>query len=195
MHSSIRQSILTLATKFANELIGLVWKGLSIQLAAIDQPGVALAIGGRRTRRSANDLGAAADRILATLAKSAGGLRAEVLRARVGMSRPALGRPLKVLLASGRVRKTGQKRATVYLLGTSAAKGRAAAAGKQMPAARPEKRTAAKAAKRAGRSKSSAKPNRKTRSSRTPLGKTPAAKNATPATKTAAASKAAATAN
>ncbi len=195
MNSPIRESIRTLATKFADELLELVRNGLSKELAAKDQPVVALPKGrGRRTRRSAKDLGAAADRILATLAKSAGGFRAEVLRARVGMSRPALLRPLRMLLASGRVRKTGQKRATVYLLGSSAAKGRAAAAATQAPGGQTEKRTTAKAARRAGRPKSSAKPNGKTRSSRTPLAKTPAAKKVPRVTKAAAASKAAATA-
>ena len=149
MNSPLRESIRTLATKFADELLGLVWNGLSDQLAPSDPPAGALARGGRRPRRSAEDIGAAADRILATLAKSAGGLRAEVLRARVGMSRPALGRPPKMLLASGRVQKTGQKRATVYLLGTSAEKGRAAAAPAPAARAKTEKRTAAKAAKTA----------------------------------------------
>jgi hypothetical protein len=195
MNSPMRESIRTLATKFADELLGLVWNGLARELAARDPPVAALPKGrGRRTRRSAEDLGAAADRILATLAKSTGGLRAEVLRARVGMSRPDFGRPLKMLLASGRLKKTGQKRATVYLLGTSAKKGRAAAASEQAPAAQTEKRTAAKAAKRTARAESSVKPNRKTKSSKTRVGRSPDAKNAPPVTKTAAVSKAATTA-
>ena len=150
MNAALRESIRTLATKFADELLGLVWNGLEGELAAKDPPGVALPNDrGRRTRRSAEDLGAAADRILATLSKSTSGLRAEVLRARLGISRPDLGRPLKMLLASGRVKKTGQKRATVYLLGSSAEKGRAAAAPAQAARAKTEKRTAARAAKTA----------------------------------------------
>jgi hypothetical protein len=43
------------------------------------------------------------------------------------MSRTAMGRPIKLLLSSGRVRKTGAKRSTVYALGSERkAKGKAA---------------------------------------------------------------------
>ena len=72
---------------------------------------------GKRVRRSASDLKGAVDKIVATLrAAGARGLRAEVLRKRVGLGRRAMMRPVALAISSKRVRKTGEKRATTYFL-------------------------------------------------------------------------------
>src|SRR5262249_11315696 len=118
MNDSVRQSIVALVTRFADELLATVWNGLSAELEAGDAR--ALPSGaGRRVRRTEDVIAAAAETIAAVLGRSAGGLRAEELRRRVGMTRLELARPLKTLLKAGRVKKTGEKRATVYSLGTA----------------------------------------------------------------------------
>jgi hypothetical protein len=63
-----------------------------------------------------------ADRMVAVLGKSPAGVRAEVPRAKLAASRSQLGRPMVMLLASGRVKKTGERRSTVYYLGGTAAR-------------------------------------------------------------------------
>ena len=132
MNANIRDSVVRLATQFAEDLLALVWDGLSEELEAGARAVPAGAALGRRTRRTDADVRADGEKILATLGKSPGGLRAEDLRAKLGMSRPAIGRPLKLLIGEGRVRKTGEKRATVYHLGNGAkAKARKPAAEKQ----------------------------------------------------------------
>jgi hypothetical protein len=152
MHSSIRESIVSLATKFADDLLAIVWGGLAAELATNERSAPALTAARRpRARRSEGDLRAAADRILAALGKAPGGLRSEDLRSQVGMSRAAMGRPLKMLLASGRVRKTGEKRTTAYHAGGAPAK--AAAEPKASASARPK---AARPAKKAPKAKAKA---------------------------------------
>ena len=133
MNANLRDSVMRLATHFAEELLQLVWSGLSEELEAGGRSAAPVGDGGRRARRSEADVRADGDRILAVLGKAPAGLRAEDLRAKLGMSRPAIGRPLKLLIAAGRVRKTGEKRATVYSLGAPAAK----------PKAKPAKKAAA----------------------------------------------------
>ncbi len=72
---------------------------------------------GKRVRRSSSDLEGAVGKIVATLrAAGAKGLRAEVLRKRVGLGRRAMMRPVALALSSKRIRKTGEKRATTYFL-------------------------------------------------------------------------------
>jgi hypothetical protein len=157
MNASIQQSIASLATRFADEILRVITEGLAQTLSAGDASlPVALGRRTRARRRTEADLSGASDRIVATLEKNSGELRAEDLRAKAGMTRAAMGRPLKMLLASGRVRKTGQKRSTVYRLAGTAATAPAAkappssnAAKKALPEkakAKPNGKAAAKAA-------------------------------------------------
>src|SRR5262249_27529806 len=129
----------------------------------------------------------AARQITAILGRSAGGLRAEELRKRVDMTRADLGRPMKMLLAAGQVKKTGQKRATVYSLGASGA--RATEAAKAAGPTSGAKRQPAKTARRSR--KASIKARRG--AAKKPAGKLAGAKKApaTKAARTAAAPKAA----
>lgn len=58
------------------------------------------------------------DRIFDLLQKSSGGMRAEQIREALNVEAKELPRPLADALASGRVTKTGQKRATTYFAGS-----------------------------------------------------------------------------
>lgn len=70
--------------------------------------------GGRLPRRSAGDIEGVIDRIVGLLKESPEGLRAEQIREQLGLQAKELPRPLKEALDSGRLSKSGQKRATTY---------------------------------------------------------------------------------
>ena len=74
--------------------------------------------GGRLGRRTQNDITAMVESIVDILAKSAGGLRSEQIRSALNVEAKELPRPLAEALSSGRVTKTGQKRATTYFAGS-----------------------------------------------------------------------------
>ena len=76
---------------------------------------------GRLKRRSADDIAAALERIVALLKTNPGGLRAEQIRKELGMLAKELPRPLGDGLAARTLRKKGQKRATVYFAGATGA--------------------------------------------------------------------------
>jgi hypothetical protein len=69
---------------------------------------------GRLKRRSPDDIAEALDRVLALVKKSKTGLRAEQIRATLGMQSKEMPRVLKEGLAKKKLRTTGQKRATTY---------------------------------------------------------------------------------
>jgi hypothetical protein len=103
---------------------------------------------GRLPRRSPAALAKVVDEIEQLLRKHADGLRAEQIRAELGLEAREMPRPLAEGLKDGRLTKTGDKRATTYFAGS----GKAASA----------KKTAAKAkAKGASRSKRSPRRARK----------------------------------
>ena len=54
------------------------------------------------------------DRIVSVVGKAASGLRAEQIRAALGVEAKELPRPLADAVSAGRLTKTGQKRATTY---------------------------------------------------------------------------------
>jgi len=71
--------------------------------------------GGRSRRRSVDDVSEMVDRIVELLkGSSATGLRAEQIRAALGVNAKDLPLPIAVALQGKRVRKRGHKRATVY---------------------------------------------------------------------------------
>jgi hypothetical protein len=110
--------------------------------------------GGRLARRSAGDIAGVVDRIAALLRTSAKGLRAEQIRQKLGLQAKEMPRPLKEGLSSGRLGKSGRKRATTYFV-----KGAGVAAPAVSSAARPA--AAKKARKPAGKA-----PARKARTAR-----------------------------
>jgi hypothetical protein len=69
---------------------------------------------GRLKRRSSEDIGKVLDDVVALVKKNRDGLRAEQIRAELSLQAKELPRVLKEGLGSKRLRKTGQKRATVY---------------------------------------------------------------------------------
>ena len=71
----------------------------------------------RRARRPSADVAAPVERIATIVGRSPSGLRAEVLRERLKVSRNELARPLRVALTPRRIRKTGERRQTLYLPG------------------------------------------------------------------------------
>lgn len=74
--------------------------------------------GGRLGRRSAGDITRMIESIVDVLTKSASGLRAEQIRETLGVEAKELPRPLAEAISSGRITKSGQKRATTYFAGT-----------------------------------------------------------------------------
>jgi hypothetical protein len=70
--------------------------------------------GGRLARRSAEDISAMVDRIVALLARKPKGLRAEQIRDELSLEAKELPRPIAEALRSRKVTKSGQKRATTY---------------------------------------------------------------------------------
>ena len=69
---------------------------------------------GRLKRRSSEDIGQVLDSVVALVKKNKDGLRAEQIRTELSLQAKELPRVLKEGLSSKRLRKTGQKRATVY---------------------------------------------------------------------------------
>lgn len=68
-----------------------------------------------RVRRSGESLQAAGDRILKLLSANKKGLRIEQINKELGAKPKELARPILKLLEDGKIKKTGQKRATTYL--------------------------------------------------------------------------------
>jgi hypothetical protein len=69
---------------------------------------------GRLPRRSADEISAALDQIVALVSKNKDGLRAEQIRSELGMQAKELPRVLKEGLNTKKLRSKGQKRATTY---------------------------------------------------------------------------------
>jgi hypothetical protein len=68
----------------------------------------------RLARRSADDIASVADSIVSLVKKHHGGLRAEQIRAELGIAKNAWMRPLELALSSKKLTKKGEKRATTY---------------------------------------------------------------------------------
>ena len=69
---------------------------------------------GRLQRRSADDIVKALEQVVALVKKSKAGLRAEQIRAQLGMQSKEMPRILKEGVAKKHLRTRGQKRATTY---------------------------------------------------------------------------------
>jgi hypothetical protein len=126
MEAGIREKVAALAARFAEEVIGVISASIAAQLSSA-AGGAPRGRGDRgrsldagrpgRVRRSASQLGAISDRIVAELSRRPDGVRAEELRAALGLPRSAMARPIAQLLAAKRIRKTGEKRRTTYFVG------------------------------------------------------------------------------
>lgn len=69
---------------------------------------------GTRVRRSADQLVADGEKIVKLLGANKTGLRIEQINKSLGAATGQLARPILKLLADGKIKKTGQKRATMY---------------------------------------------------------------------------------
>ncbi len=128
MSTSLRQHLNDLASSFANGVLAAIRTASIEDLLAESGSGRRLpgarggAAGraprgpGRLPRRSAEDIGQVLDRITGLLKSSPKGLRAEEIRQRLNLLSKELPRPLKEGLSSGRLGKSGNKRATTYFL-------------------------------------------------------------------------------
>jgi hypothetical protein len=127
---TLRSQLDSLAASFASAVVDAI-RGASLhELVASDgraAPGprpaaspAAKAIGakttrsGRLKRRSSEDIGMVLDQVVALVKKNKDGLRAEQIRTELSLQAKELPRVLKEGLRSKRLRKAGQKRATVY---------------------------------------------------------------------------------
>ena len=137
--SNLRSTIETLASSFAADVLAAL-RGASLEeLVSVTSGGRTHAVksaghevgngkraaapaprgrGGRRVRRSKNDLAGMITKIVAALAKSEAGLRSEQLRDALGVQAKELPRPLKEALSSGAITKMGERRGTVYFAGS-----------------------------------------------------------------------------
>ena len=133
--SNLKKTIEDLAADFAlsiidalraasiDELTGVGRNGVRTPRAGAARP-VGLDVGrrgGRLGRRSANDIGRMIESIVTLLESRPEGLRAEQIREELAVQAKELPRPLADALASGRIKKAGQKRATTYLIGEGGA--------------------------------------------------------------------------
>jgi|HubBroStandDraft_1064217.scaffolds.fasta_scaffold480988_1 hypothetical protein len=140
MSASLRDSIQQLAAQFADGVLGAI-RGSSLEEVLAEtvgggrrgpgrprknpvaSPPAAVVRtahrrrGGRLGRRSVKQLGNVVDRIAQLLASHPKGLRAEQIRARLGLSAKEMPRPIAMALESKRITKTGEKRATTYYAG------------------------------------------------------------------------------
>lgn len=76
----------------------------------------------RRVRRSPSDIGKVVEDILALLGKHPEGLRSEQIREALNLQAKELPRPLAEGLGDGRIKKSGERRATTYFVGEGKAK-------------------------------------------------------------------------
>jgi hypothetical protein len=139
MPPSLRSNLDELASSFANDVLHAIRSASIEELlaesmgggrrvaarteAAVSSPATsrAPAAGGRRragrlARRSAGDIAGVVDRIVGLLRASPKGLRAEQIRQKLGFQSKELPRPLKEAVDTGRLGKSGRKRATTYFV-------------------------------------------------------------------------------
>lgn len=152
MPTPLRVRLNDLASMFAASVLGAI-RGASLEelltessrgraVRAPSGSAKAIAPGARRRngrlpRRSAKDIAGVIHQIEALLKAHPKGLRAEQIRTQLGLQAKELPRPLKEGLDAGRFSKSGQKRATTYVVkgvaGSVRSAKRRAAGGKKRP--------------------------------------------------------------
>ena len=139
----LRQRLNELASAFASQLLAAI-RGASLADLIADsssqRPGRPIGRSpagssprkaGRLPRRSESEIADVIERVVSLLRQNPKGLRAEQIRKKLSLQAKELPRPLKDALDSGRLSKSGQKRATVYVAkgGAGARVGRRVSAG------------------------------------------------------------------
>lgn len=133
--SNLRSTIQTLAARFAESVIEALRSASLDEITGVTsgatrgRPRAAgggeaapsrgrRAGGGRLARRSADDIQAMVQSIVDLVGKHPDGLRAEQIRASLGVDAKELPRPLAEAVSAGVLTKSGQKRATTYSSGS-----------------------------------------------------------------------------
>lgn len=130
--SNLRNTLEALAARFAESVIDALRsasleeitgvtsgaRGARPRAAATETSAKKRGGGGRLARRTADDIQGMVQTIVDLVAKHEGGLRAEQIRASLGVDAKELPRPLAEAVASGALTKSGQKRATTYSVGS-----------------------------------------------------------------------------
>jgi len=136
MSTALRQTIEAHAQKFAVALIDALRSASLDELASVTG-GLAAAAparaprgaktteaapkatkkAGRLGRRSPDDIAQTLESIVALVAKHADGLRAEQIKAALNLDKREMPKPIAEGLKSGVLKKSGNKRATVYTAG------------------------------------------------------------------------------
>jgi hypothetical protein len=137
MSSSLRQTLNQLASSFAADVLSTIrsapLEDVQAGASAGGRPALSAAAsraltaaplpeaaasgrrrGGRLPRRSSDDIERVVASIVFLLKQSPRGLRAEQIREGLGLQAKELPRPLKEALESGKLSRSGQKRATTY---------------------------------------------------------------------------------
>ena len=129
--SNLRQTIESQAVQFANAIVQALRSASLDELVSITSGGgrapsprapatkttVAAPKPGRLGRRSPTDIARTLDNIVAVLTAHPEGLRAEQIKAALNLDTREVPRPIAEGLKSGVLKKSGQKRATVYTVG------------------------------------------------------------------------------
>jgi hypothetical protein len=127
MPQSIESVIQDLSLKFAESLIGALRTMSLEEILSAKSGGGAPARNARRApapkaklnkgrlaRRSPADIEKMTTQIITLLKATKKGLRAEEIRAKLGISKPELASPIEGALKSKKITKKGKKRATTY---------------------------------------------------------------------------------
>jgi DNA-binding GntR family transcriptional regulator len=120
MPSTLRTTLERLTTTFA-EAVYEAMRNASLdeilnvsQAAASSSRAAPAKAAGTRGRRSKEDISATAAKIVALVTAKKSGMRAEAIRAELGVAQKDLALPLARALATKKLRKSGAKRATTY---------------------------------------------------------------------------------
>ena len=127
MSTQLHATIQKLSDDFASHIVQAI-RGMSLEEIATlggarrapgrpakaTAPRHTLRATGRLKRRSTADLGKTVDKIVAIVKAHKKGINAEDIRAALNVPRKVLPRPMKMALASKKIRKKGHKRATMY---------------------------------------------------------------------------------
>ena len=127
---------------------------------------------GRLQRRSASDIGQVVSRIVELLSGKPKGLRAEQIRAALGLSAKELPRPIAQALSAQQITKSGQKRATTYFVrgrGVASTTGASGGGSRKAPGKAP-----GKAPEKSGRKSASKRVTSKAKGTRTEASGRPA---------------------
>jgi hypothetical protein len=125
MATSLRSRLGDLASAFAARVVAAIRESSLEELFAQSSarspsssraaPAAHRSGGGRLARRSEGDIAAVIDQIVELLRQHPKGLRAEEIRAALGLESKEMPRPIKEGLEAGRFTRSGHKRATTYL--------------------------------------------------------------------------------